>query len=81
MQDQLIIYMALARGHSRMLAGPLTLHTQTAIHFAQVMTGCVFKVTEQQKGKTFLIECDGIGYMSKWSQSAAAGHAGPAGKK
>ena len=35
LQDQLIIFMALARGQSRILAGPLSLHTKTAIHVAE----------------------------------------------
>ena len=39
MQDQVIIFMALAQGHSRIRTGPLTLHTETSIHFTQLMTG------------------------------------------
>uniref|UniRef100_A0A8C0XAG2 RNA 3'-terminal phosphate cyclase n=1 Tax=Castor canadensis TaxID=51338 RepID=A0A8C0XAG2_CASCN len=35
LQDQLIIFMALANGVSRIKTGPVTLHTQTAIHFAE----------------------------------------------
>uniref|UniRef100_A0A8D0QU45 RNA 3'-terminal phosphate cyclase n=1 Tax=Sus scrofa TaxID=9823 RepID=A0A8D0QU45_PIG len=35
LQDQLIIFMALASGISRIKTGPVTLHTQTAIHFAE----------------------------------------------
>jgi RNA 3'-terminal phosphate cyclase (ATP) len=35
MQDQLIIFMALAQGHSSMLCGELTLHTRTAISIAE----------------------------------------------
>ena len=35
---QLIIYMALAAGTSRIKTGPITLHTQTAMHIAQMMT-------------------------------------------
>src|SRR6218665_1278679 len=35
---QLIIMMALAKGRSRVRCGPVTLHTQTAIHIAQIMT-------------------------------------------
>ena len=31
--------MALADGVSRIRTGPLTLHTRTAIHIAEVMTG------------------------------------------
>jgi len=45
MQDQLIVYMALAHGTSQIVTGPLSLHTQTAIHFAQLLTGAKFTVT------------------------------------
>jgi len=39
LQDQLIIFMALAAGRSRVLSGPLSLHTKTAIHYTQLLTG------------------------------------------
>lgn len=35
---QLIIFMALAKGRSRIRTGPVTLHTQTAIHIAEQLT-------------------------------------------
>jgi len=38
LQDQLIIFMALAEGTSRILVGPLTLHTKTAIHITSLLT-------------------------------------------
>lgn len=38
MQDQLIIFMALAKGKSRIKTGPLTLHTKTAIYIVEQMT-------------------------------------------
>jgi len=31
--------MALAAGRSRVLSGPLSLHTKTAIHYTQLLTG------------------------------------------
>lgn len=43
-QDQMIIFMALADGESKLLCGPLTLHTETAIHVAEKLTGAKFKV-------------------------------------
>ncbi|CAG8623461.1 8797_t:CDS:10 [Ambispora gerdemannii] len=46
LQDQLIIFMALAKGKSQLLMGKPTLHTRTAIHYAQVMTGVRFEVSE-----------------------------------
>lgn len=38
-QDQVIIFMALANGKSKIRSGPLSLHTQTSIHFSGLMTG------------------------------------------
>jgi len=61
MQDQIIVFMALADGQSRVLTGPLTLHTKTAIHFAGVMTGATFDV-EEQSPNNFIISCKGIGH-------------------
>ena len=43
LQDQLIIYMALAKGKSRIKTGPLTLHTTTAIEVTQKITKVRFK--------------------------------------
>jgi len=43
-QDQLIIFMALAEGRSKLVTGPITLHTRTAIHFVEVMSGAKFLV-------------------------------------
>lgn len=36
---QLVLFMALAKGHSRLRTGELTLHTKTAIHVAELITG------------------------------------------
>lgn len=35
---QVVIFMALAKGKSAIRTGPLTLHTSTAIHIAQLIT-------------------------------------------
>lgn len=59
MQDQLIIFMALAKGKSSMRTCALELHTQTAIHFAQLMTGVKFEITQEKDG-CVLVECEGI---------------------
>jgi len=61
MQDQLIIYMTLAKGCSRLLTGPLTLHTRTAISIAEQLTSAQFKVTTVEENKRYVIECQGIG--------------------
>jgi len=70
LQDQLIIFMALANGKSKIKTGPLTLHTTTAIHFAELLSGCKFvvrKTSEEEqivKGEnSYMIECDGIGWF------------------
>jgi len=61
-QDQLIIFMALARGKSQIKTGKgkLTLHTKTAIYIAELLTSAKFNVNETNN----LIECQGIGYYS-----------------
>jgi len=63
-QDQLIIFMALATGHSRIRTGPLTLHTKTAIHIAELITKVKFNVFED--GSSYVIECDGIALENKF---------------
>ena len=50
LQDQFILYMALAAGTSRMLTGSLTLHTQTAIWVAEQLTGTRFRVQRLDSG-------------------------------
>ena len=65
MQDQMTIFMALARGESRILTGPLTLHTETAIHIATQLTEAKFSiipVTPDVKITNNIIQCHGIGY-------------------
>ena len=74
MMDQLIIYMALARGHSSVLCAGKTsissMHLQTAIHFTSLLTGVNFTVTEKKtnlsKKPCKLVECDGMGYTNNW---------------
>ncbi|XP_038601738.1 RNA 3'-terminal phosphate cyclase [Tachyglossus aculeatus] len=66
LQDQLIIFMALASGVSRIKTGPITLHTQTAIHFAEQLTKAKFTINKSEdeddsSQETYIIECQGIG--------------------
>ncbi|RPD65847.1 RNA 3'-terminal phosphate cyclase [Lentinus tigrinus ALCF2SS1-7] len=61
MQDQMIIFLALAKGHSTVKTGPLTLHTRTAIWVAEQVTEAKFRVQASESGA--VIECDGIGYV------------------
>ncbi|XP_068096092.1 RNA 3'-terminal phosphate cyclase isoform X1 [Hyperolius riggenbachi] len=67
LQDQLIIFMALADGVSQLKTGPLTLHTQTAIHFAEQLTKASFTVKKCEEANTdcCIIECQGIGLQNK----------------
>ena len=61
----MIIFMALAKGQSRILTGPLTLHTQTAIYIASELTKAIFDVIPIKDGDKKIkniIQCDGIGY-------------------
>ncbi|KAG8899928.1 hypothetical protein FRB99_006356 [Tulasnella sp. 403] len=46
LQDQIIIFMALAEGKSTVVTGPLSLHTRTAIWVAETMTEARFSTTE-----------------------------------
>ena len=64
MQDQLIIFMSLANGLSRIKTGPLTLHTETAIHYSTLFTGAKFVVNKTNSGN--VIECTGIGLKNKF---------------
>ena len=64
LQDQLIIFMALADGVSRVRAGPLTLHTTTGIHMTSMFTGAQFKTTEEDG--TTIIECQGVAFQNRY---------------
>ncbi|KAG9025382.1 hypothetical protein FRB95_010223 [Tulasnella sp. JGI-2019a] len=68
LQDQIIIFMALAEGTSTVVCGPLSLHTQTAIWIAETMTDAKFTVTEADGRCT--ITCSGIGLRAKEGQMA-----------
>lgn len=65
LQDQLIIFMALANGVSRIKTGPVTLHTQTAMHFAEQLAKAKFTVKKSEEEgdasrDAYIIECQGI---------------------
>lgn len=62
MQDQLIIFAALAAGKSTIATGPLTLHSETAIHYAQAIAGAKVSVSKMKMG--CMIEIEGIGYKN-----------------
>ena len=76
MQDQLIIYMALARGTSWMVCAEPTLHTRTAMVVAEAMLpGVKFRVGPATGGDSkggckggsgglYLVECEGAGVVA-----------------
>ncbi|KAG0331885.1 hypothetical protein BG000_010517 [Podila horticola] len=74
-QDMMVIFMALARGRSRVVTGPLTQHTTTAFHVAKEMTGVEFSCTKLETQvemesssvaqERYLIECEGMGLSVK----------------
>lgn len=59
-QDQMIIYMALANGVSTIQTGKLTTHTLTAIHIAELMTGVKFETSVNPHSGISLVKCKGI---------------------
>jgi len=63
LQDQIIIFMALAEGKSTVRTGPLTLHTKTAIWVAEQLTDAKFEIDEDSSG-TITITCQGIGFKA-----------------
>lgn len=63
LQDQIIILMALAKGRSCIRSGPLTLHTETAIHVAKLLTRAKFTIKNLSQTQT-IIECEGIGLVN-----------------
>ena len=73
MQDQMVVLMALAAGKSRMRTGPLTLHTETAIHIARAISGAVFRVENVDDSRAVIIECDGIGLENSGISTSASG--------
>ena len=73
MQDQMVVLMALAAGKSRVRTGPLTLHTETAIHIARAISGAVFRVENVADSSAVIIECDGIGLENSGISTSASG--------
>ncbi|KXN90464.1 RNA 3'-terminal phosphate cyclase [Leucoagaricus sp. SymC.cos] len=66
MQDQMIIFMALAEGKSEVKCGKegLSLHTKTAIWVAEQLTAAKFEVEQEESGH-WIIRCDGIGFSGQ----------------
>jgi len=65
LQDQIIIFMGLADGISKIKVGVLSQHTLTSIHFTELMTGAKFTVIKcPTQDNTHYIECSGIGFKN-----------------
>lgn len=64
MQDQLIVFMALACGTSKVRVGPLSLHTETAIHIAELLTKAKFSINKDEEDGSCVVECEGCGYKA-----------------
>lgn len=62
-QDQIIILMALASGKSIVRTGPLTDHSKTAIHVAELMTKAKFTIKELKDSDCIIMECEGVGRL------------------
>lgn len=71
LQDQLVLYMALAQGTSMISTGSLTLHTRTAMWLAEQLCGVTFEVqgpfgppdsNGRVSGKHTL-QCQGLGFQ------------------
>jgi len=58
--DNLIIFMALADGKSRVKCREITLHTKTAIHIAEQFTEAKFSIKQMEDGLNEIV-CEGIG--------------------
>ncbi|GAB4823380.1 hypothetical protein N2152v2_010426 [Parachlorella kessleri] len=71
LQDQLIIFMALAQGTSRVLTGEPSLHTRTAICVAEQLTAARFEVSPAPQGGLWTITCQGAAIMpGRWGCAA-----------
>ncbi|MHA1615942.1 MAG: RNA 3'-terminal phosphate cyclase [Candidatus Njordarchaeales archaeon] len=63
--DQLVPFMALAKGVSEIYSSEISLHTLTAIQVAQMIIGAKFEVKGSQ-GSPGLIRAEGIGLEPHW---------------
>ncbi len=59
--DNLVIYMALAGGVSRILTSELTSHAETALRLCSMIAGAKYRVDRSEKGDAVLIEVEGAG--------------------
>eukprot|EP00668_Euglena_longa_P016289 GGOE01020525.1.p1 GENE.GGOE01020525.1~~GGOE01020525.1.p1 ORF type:complete len:805 (-),score=168.57 GGOE01020525.1:187-2601(-) len=62
-QDQAVLYMALAGGHSEVRVGGLTEGTKAAIAAVEAILPCRFQM--RADGATHILSCDGIGLIAQ----------------
>lgn len=74
LQDQLIVFMTLAKGVSEMRTGSLTRHTQTAMWIAKKMTGVEFEVTKLSNDETPNITCTTAENASKFKDDISTAY-------
>jgi len=63
MQDQVILFMALVNGKSKVKVGSLSLHAETAIYIAETLTSATFTVTKEGEDSN-IIECTGCAHKA-----------------
>jgi len=59
--DQLLVYMALAKGRSTILVDEVTLHMVSCIYVCEQFLGRVFTVNNKT-GRVATVSCDGVGF-------------------
>ncbi|TCD63887.1 hypothetical protein EIP91_004796 [Steccherinum ochraceum] len=64
LQDQIIIFMALAEGTSTVRTGPVTEHTRAAIYVVEKLTEARFTIEEDSPITSATITCHGIGFRT-----------------
>lgn len=72
LQDQLVIFMALADGVSEIVTGPITPHTCSAVEIAHLMTDAKFEVIPVADSPRNVIRCEGIGHLLSRSHQQAS---------
>jgi len=65
MQDQLLVFMALADGESRIRVNEISLHTKTSMWICSELTGAAFSVSPDGECNS-IISCKGIGGGKGW---------------
>lgn len=61
-QDQLLVFMALAKGKSVVRTGEISLHSRTAMEIIKKIAGVEFSVVNE--GSSNVISCTGLGYCN-----------------